>query len=264
MLKRALLAFLLVLPAGIGIAHADETKDCATAYEQTQRLQQKQELLSALDAAERCSRPTCPQLLKDECAQWVTDIKPKVPTVIVRVKDSNGCTAANAKVEVPGPSRKEGEALLVDPGAHVLTVFDPATNQSKQQPINFGPGERRDIDIDFAQPGAQCKGDIVTIEPTKSQKIRVPKVTLILGAAGGGLMLVGGVLGIIGAVKRGDLDECKPDCSQDRIDGVRPFFVAGDVLAGFGLLALGAAVVTYFAVDTTPAKPARAPFPFSF
>ena len=81
----------------------------------------------------------------------------------------------------------------------------------------------------------------------------VPTVTLVLGSIGAGLVVAGATVGIVGASKRADLDDCKPGCSREQIDGVRPFFLAGDVLAGFGILALGAAAVTYFAGDTKAA-----------
>jgi hypothetical protein len=236
-----------------GEAHADETRECAAAYEQAQRQQQKAELLSALDAAERCARPSCPALLRDECSHWVPAIRSKLPSLVVNVRASDGCTRSDSPVDPGGPSRKAAEsgALLIDPGVHDIRVTDPVSSASKVQTINFAPGERRDIDVDFAPEGAVCT------PASSSRKVAgftIAKPTLIIGAAGGGLLLGGALLGLIGAIKRSDLDECKPNCPQERIDGVRPFFVAGDVMAGFGILALGAATVMFLTVDAkTPA-----------
>ena len=83
-------------------AHADEaeTKECAAAYEHTQRLQQKSDLISALDEAERCSRPSCPALLKDECSRWASELKPKLPSLIIRVRGRDGCSQTNVKVDI--------------------------------------------------------------------------------------------------------------------------------------------------------------------
>jgi hypothetical protein len=111
-----------------------------------------------------------------------------------------------------------------------------------RETILFAEGERREIDVVFASDGAVCG----VPSSSKPLRQRIPKLTLVLGGVGAGLVLAGATLGAIGALETNDLDECKPNCSQERIDGVRPFFVAGDVIAGFGVLALGAAVITSF------------------
>ena len=228
----------------------DETRECATAYELTQRQQQKSDLVEALTSAERCARPSCPALLKDECNRWVSELRPKVPTLVVRVRGADGCARTDAKLEVAGSTQKHPDldALLVDPGVHEVKVTDPVSGQTKVQRINFAPGERRDIDVDFASEGKVCVASGV-----KTPIGRVSTMTLALGGAGAGLVLAGVTAGLVGASKRADLDDCRPGCSREQIDDVRPFFLVGDVLAGFGLLALGAAVVTFFVSDRTDA-----------
>ncbi|MBX3207680.1 MAG: hypothetical protein KF764_21705 [Labilithrix sp.] len=259
----AVAASLLVAPRGASAdstpARADETRECAAAYEQTQRQQQKSELIGALASAERCARSSCPALLKDECARWVTDLRPKLPSLVVRVRGGDGCARTDAKLEVDGATRKDprADALLVDPGVHVVKVTDPASGQTKAQSINFAPGERRDIDVDFASDEVTCGKTGVTTPVG-----RIPTVTLVLGSIGAGLVVAGATVGLVGASKRSDLDDCKPGCTREQIDDVRPFFLAGDVLAGFGILALGAAAVTYFARDTRAAASTRPRFVF--
>ena len=229
---------------------AEETRQCAAAYEATQRQQQKSELVDALESAERCARTSCPSLLRDDCLKWTSELRPKLPTLVVRVRGSDGCARTDAKLSVTGHSRKHptDDALLVDPGVHEIKVTDPASGQTKTQTINFAAGERRDIDVDFANEGAVC-----TSSGVNTPLGRVSTLTLALGGAGAGLVIAGATLGIIGASKRSDLDACRPDCGRDQIDSVRPFFLFGDVLAGFGILALGAAAVTFFASDTKAA-----------
>jgi hypothetical protein len=253
--RAAATGFAIVVASGTvaGRAGADEMRECATAYEQTQRLQQKSQLVAALEAAERCARPTCPDLLKNECAQWSKEIQSKIPKLVVHVRDGEGCDRTDAKIEVAGASRKEGDTLLVDPGRHEIVVTDPVSSGSKTHSIDFAPGERREIDVVFATDGAVCGGP----SAPKPSGQRIPKLTLVLGGVGGGLVLAGATLGAIGAIKTNDLDECKPNCSQERIDGVRPFFVAGDVIAGFGVLLLGAAVITYLSDDGKSAASSR-------
>ena len=235
----------------------DETRECAAAYEMTQRHQQKSKLVDALDSAERCARPSCPSLLRDECVSWAADLRSKLPSLVVRVRGADGCAQKDAKLDVDGNTRNSPrlDALLVDPGVHEVKVTDPVSGQTKTQRINFAPGERRDIDVDFASSDAVCAGGGL-----KTPIGRISTLTLALGGVGAGLVLTGAGVGLIGASKRAYLDDCRPGCSRERIDEVRPFFLVGDVLAGFGILALGAAVMTYFASDSKAAASTRPRF----
>jgi hypothetical protein len=236
---------------------ADERVECASAYERTQRAQQKSELISALDSAERCARPTCPALLSNECNRWVGEIRQKLPGLLVRVKSADGCPHEPSRVDVGGATRKEpdNDTLFLDPGTHEITVTDPVSRRTKTETIAFAPRERRDIDFDFASPTTVCGGGPQREQQRPSPPERnLPRTSLIIGGIGGGLVLVGVTLGLVGVAKRGGLDDCKPNCSNDRLDSVRSFFVAGDVVAGLGVLALGAAVVTLLTIDRSAAS----------
>lgn len=247
----------VVLVADPALAAADENRECAAAFEHTQRQQQEQKLISALESAERCARPTCPALLSTECSKWTSEVRAKLPSLVVRVRAEDGCPRTDARLEVTGAHRREDDGtLLLDPGVHDIIVTDPVSGKSKKETIPFAAGERRDIDVDFGATGVVCDGAPPSSSTGKSRR-KLSTLTLALGAVGGGLILVGATLGTIGAVKRGDLDdECKPRCTSAQIDSVKPFFIAGDVFAAFGLLTLGTAVVTFFASDSTNAKPA--------
>lgn len=241
----------LALVFAPALASADDLHECAAAYEQTQRLQQKSELLAAMDAAASCSKPVCPALLKDDCTKWANDLKTKIPSVVLHVRGGDGCARPEAQVSIDAPFRKGGgAALLVDPGTHEVTVVDPTTNQSRKQSLNLVPGEKRDIDVDFARPGAVCP------RPQESTPIgKVPTISLIAGTVGAGFVLIGAGLGIVGASKRSDLDDCKPVCTDDRVDSVRPFFIAGDIVAGVGVVALALGAISYFVLQPKKQTP---------
>ena len=236
------------------VAHADELHECAAAFEQTQRLQQKNELMSALEAAERCAKPACPSLLTTECSKWAKEIKAKLPALVLHVRAADGCALPEAVVSVDGPTRKgDGTVLLLEAGQHTVSVTDPATHQEKTESINFANGERRDIDIEFGKPGAIC--------PRPSEKTpfgKVPTVSLISASVGAGFLVLGTGLGIVGAVKRADLDSCKPSCSQDQLDGVQPFLTAGDIFAVVGIVGLAVGAISYFVLKPKSVAP-RAP-----
>lgn len=249
----ASLALALALVLAPAIAHADELRECAAAYEQTQRLQQKNELMSALESAERCAKPACPSLLSTECTKWERDIKAKLAALVIHVRGADGCPLPQATVRVDAPTRKGEGTLLVEPGQHTLTVTDPDTHQEKTESINFGMGERRDIDIELGNPGAAC----VPAPESKSpfaKLAKAPTISLVSGGAGAGFLVLGVTLGVIGAVKRGDLDSCKPNCTEKQLDGVQPFFTAGDIFGVIGLIGLAAGAITYFVLQPPAAS----------
>ena len=246
-LARITLLATLLAPAS---AAADELHDCAAAYEQTQRLQQKNQSFAAIDAANQCAKPECPALLRDDCAKWATELAAKLPSLVLHVRGGDGCARPEAQVTIDGPfKRGEGTALLMDPGTHEITVVDPITNASRKQTLNVAAGEKRDIDVDFAPPGAVC--------PKHEQSTpigKVPTLSLVAGTVGAGFVLIGAGLGIGGAVKRSNLDDCKPSCSDERVDAVRPFFIAGDVFAGVGVVALALGAISYFMLQPPTKK----------
>jgi hypothetical protein len=247
-------------------ARADERADCAKAYEQTQRLRQDSSAVRALEEADRCAQASCPDLLRSECATWSKEIRASVARIVVHVRGGDGCSAEQPAI-VPSPhARRDGDGWVVDPGVQELTVTDPSSARTKSVQFDLRPGERREIDVDFAAPNATCsKGTATAATPADASPRRIPLVSVGLGSVGVGFVVLGGALGIIGSGKRDDLDQCKPTCSQERIDGVKPYFVIGDTVAAIGLVAIGAAVAVYFATASTRVvKPTASGFAVSF
>ena len=226
-------------------ARGDERVECARAYEQAQRLQQSGENRKALDAAQRCSQPTCPALLAEECKPWVTQIRAQLSRLEVHVTGSDACPAHDFTVEIDRVKQPPGSDLLVDPGVHEVRVVDAATKHIADQTINAVAGQRHVVELGFASPLAVC-GSSEQPAAAAPGTTGIPKAAVGLGIAGGGLLVAGIALGVVGIVKRSDLDSCKPNCSADAIDGARTFFVAGDVVGAVGLLALGTAAAVYF------------------
>jgi hypothetical protein len=225
-------------------ARGDERVECARAYEQSQRLQQSGENRKALDAAQRCAQPTCPALLAEECKPWVSQIGQKLARLEVRVVGSDGCPAHDFAIQIDRVKQPTGSELLVEPGVHEVRVVDPATTHTADQTINAAAGQRHVVEMSFASPLAAC--GTTEENPVSAPASPMAKPAVGLGIAGGALLVTGIALGVVGLVKRADLDSCKPGCSEDSISGARTFFVAGDVVGGLGVLVLGTAVAVYY------------------
>jgi hypothetical protein len=248
------LATLLALVATSARVHADEREDCAKAYEQTQRLRQESSVVRALEEADRCAQASCPDLLRNECATWAKELRPSVARIIVHVRGGDGCTAEQASVAPTPHVRRDGDGWIVDPGVQELTVTDPSSARTKNVQFDLRPGERREIDVDFAEQNATCSRG--SGPSSGGSTGGIPLVSVGLGSVGLGFVVLGGALGIIGAGKRDDLDGCKPTCSQERIDGVKPYFVIGDTVAVIGVVSIGAAIAVYFATKSGSATKA--------
>lgn len=236
----AVVAFAMVVTAST--ARGDERHECARAYEQAQRLQQSGEMKKALEAAERCAQSSCPSLLEGECKPWVAKIRKELPTIEVHVSGADGCSLRDVTMEIDRVKHLPWTELPVDPGVHEVRFVDSATTRIVEKTINVGRGEHRVVELALAPEGVTCGGSATTALAAQP----IPKVAVGLGIAGGGLLLTGVLLGVVGAVKRGDLEDCKPSCSSADIDGTRAYFVAGDVVGAVGILTLGAAAAVFF------------------
>jgi hypothetical protein len=238
-------------------ARADERAECAKSYEQTQRLRQESNMVRAIEDADRCAQASCPDLLRNECATWAKELRASVARIVIHVRGGDGCAAVEPAI-VPSPrARRDGDGWIVDPGVQELTVSDPSSARTKKVQLDLRPGERREIDVDFAESNATCtKPTAPSPADGGGASRRIPPVSVGLASVGAGFIVLGGALGIIGAGKRDDLERCKP-CSQDRLDAVKPYFVIGDTVAAIGLVSIGAAIAVYFAVQSAPPPKAQ-------
>jgi hypothetical protein len=241
-------ACILAALAAASTARADERAECARAYEGAQRLRQRGENRKALDAAERCAQPTCPALLADECKPWANEIRQQLSRLEVHVIGSGGCALPDAVVEIDRVKQPPRGELLVEPGIHEIRTVDAATKRVADATISVVSGEHRVVELGLAPAGVVCGGSASgsSTQRASTDRAAIPKLALGLGIAGSTFLVSGIVVGIAGAVKRSDLDACKPSCNSIRIDDVRTYFVVGDILAAVGLLTLGAATAVFF------------------
>lgn len=245
-MKGARVALAIAATTFASAAHADERAECAKAYEQAQRLSQQDQMTKAALAAQRCSRNTCPALLSSECREWTQQFRARLARVALDVKGADACTKSEYRVEIDRVKRSESGDLLVDPGVHEIRVMDPASGKTKDETVDLAAGSRRQLSFDFSPPGAQCSGDSGAT-PTKSSS-SVPTPAIVLWVAGGAMLVTGISVGLVGAGKRSDLDDCRPNCSRDRLDDTQMFFTLGDVVGGVGIAALAAGALVYFLV----------------
>jgi hypothetical protein len=226
--------------------------ECATAYEQGQRLQKSGALLKARDAFILCARDPCPTAFQPECVQWLAETEKRIPSVIVQVRDRSGTTQAEVRLSIDGVlvlSRLTGKSIEVDPGDHVFRI-EPIAGTAVEQRVLVVEGERSRL-VTFTVDGEAPTGASAT---SKRSSIAP---WLIYGAFGLGAVGAASFayFGLHGLSQRRDLEDCNHRCSADvmnpTLDRARRDFLLADISIGVSLAALTTGVVLLLASSPT-------------
>jgi hypothetical protein len=137
----AALGFLLAPPARA----AEPTKtQCIDANEAAQPLRKAGKLRAAEERLLVCVRPSCPAVVRDDCAQRLTELRAAEPTVVFVVKDESEHDLTAVHVTVDGvdlTTKLDGSAIPVDPGEH-LFVFDADGRLKEARTLMLNEGEK--------------------------------------------------------------------------------------------------------------------------
>lgn len=155
------------------------------------------------------------------------------------------------------------QACWVNPGKHVV-VARARTAKAEEQ-ISVTEGETLRLELVFSpdppdprrvrQGGEEQAKPATTAERAGSRTI--PLSVWVLGGVAVAGVGAGTVFGLSAVDQRDELrDSCAPDCSADRVDGVRRRALAANLSFGLGAAAAAAAVATYVFL---PAAAAPAP-----
>ena len=156
---RLAIAALLLAAATAGEARADDADTCATASEQGQELRDQGKLRAALELFVQCAAATCPAIVRNDCAPWVTQVQAKLPTVAFRARDGEGHDITDVRVSVDGEEiagKLDGRALTMDPGTHTFR-FNKAGEPEVTRTLLLREGEKGrlvDVVIGAAPPPA--------------------------------------------------------------------------------------------------------------
>lgn len=240
-----------VLCAVIGLlssacARADEAVlECVKAAEDAQSQRSSHQLRAARLKFLLCAQPTCPAVVRNDCAGWLADVDKVMPSVVVQARDTRGVELTDIRVSVDGDvlaERLDGLAIPVDPGVH-LFQFERAGVPALRQQILIREGEKgRALPITLAALPTQ------PALPDRPPH-RTPPLTYVFGG-----LAVGGFAGwaYFGLKGIHDAHEiagmpCAPTktCDAGLVAAARRELIAGDVAMVVGLLSAGAAAYIY-------------------
>lgn len=290
---RGVLALLLVGSAlHVGAARAEEALEaesdvqaCATAYEQAQVARNNGKLVVAQEHLRICVQEACPDFVKTDCGQWLSDIKRDIPSVIFSPVDSHGKELfEGVKVRVDGTEVPlDGRPVELDPGQHEVTYEYEGETQTQKVAIRQGEKNRvikleivtdKDSDGDGILDSTDqcpmeagvaptgCPPVVAPASPTQPDK-KLRLGAYIAWGVGGAGIVVGSIFGYLGYSAEEDaLEQCgEPEaCTENEknalIDDVdQKNLIANISLFGVGLTGAATGTVLFFLSQPSGDKP---------
>jgi hypothetical protein len=267
LLLGAILSASCILPAGQ--AWGDEKQECFDAHELGLKLKREGKLRAARDAFARCTRETCPGLVRTDCTDILGKLVASQPTIVVGARDSDGKELTSVAVFIDGvraTDRLDGRPIEIDPGERAMR-YESADGSVITETMLVRQGEKeRLISIRFASkapvpataaPSASAATPAAPAAPPKPGGMRR---TLGYAFAALGVIGAGGFayFGLTGLGKEKDLQACEPRCSQSDVDGLKTRYLMADISAGIGVLGLGLATWMFLSTPSPSTDKAAA------
>ncbi len=276
------LAVALAFVASTRAALAETPRACVEAVERGQSLRDKVKLTQAKAAFLVCASSTCPEVIQRDCAQWVSELDGRIPTVILTASDASGHDVVYARVSVDGElfaDRLDGIAVPMDPGIHTFRI-EPAGGPALQQIVVIREAEKYQKQH-FTLPAASApavgapsppapphtgapRSSPPPVEPPParpSAAVAYPagwRTGAIVAVSAAGVAAASfAAFGIGGIIDVQHLDStCSTRCPYASVDTAKSYLRIADVSLGVGVVALAAA--TWFYLEWR-AHPGRAP-----
>ncbi len=238
--------------ATLGEAHADEKQACLGAFDRAQQLRIEGKLRAAKDQLAICARAECPQLVRQDCAQWQNEVMTSLPSVVIGARDDNGKDVMAVRVSIDGvlvAETLDGKSIALDPGAHKFHFEAPGTSTIDEQLLIREGEKNRVITVRLSAKSDSLSPPKGLASPSAlsgTQKSSTPAPVYILGAVG--VVALGAAL-FFDLKGNGDAitlrTVCAPSCRQSDVDAVQTKYVAAGVSLGIGVVALGFATYLY-------------------
>jgi hypothetical protein len=243
---RTMLTLSLVLVAST--ARAQDAVSCKDAYDRSQVVRDKGELVAAHKLLEQCVVATCSQYVQKECAGWLADVEARMPSVILSAKDGAGADLVDVAVSIDGkdgPKKLDGRALDVDPGEHAFAFTGPDGKKVEQRVVvrEREKGKVVAVVIGEPPPSAKPASDGSAAAPPPSGMSPLKLGGFVTGGLGVGGLVVGSIFGVVAGNDLGAPHcDAQKTCEPGAIGNAKSAatvstigFVAGGVLLAGGV-----------------------------
>jgi hypothetical protein len=233
-------------------ARADVKQACVQASTDGQALRDGEKLREARERFVACARDECPSIVRKYCAEWLTDIERRIPTVIFRAQSKAGEDLVGGRLTIDGTLQSTGfgAAIPLDPGEHVVHA---------ERTIGLGPpvdehvmvieGEKgRIVTLNFPAPPAPHPAVAVTPVTEEASPSRGRRIGAATWVAGGVALAGFASFGVFAVVAQGDLSHlrqtCAPYCGASDLSSVKTEALVADISLGVGVAGLAALTYT--------------------
>jgi hypothetical protein len=188
-------------------AGANSSKQrCVDDNAAAQDLRRSGKFAAASERLRRCATPSCPTIVRDDCARRLDDLERVQPSVVFDVRDPSGGDVVAVRIRVDGTvltARLEGTPLEVDPGPHVFT-FEVSGQPvvTKDLVVREGEvGRHERVVVGQAQTlssgssGSAASG--LTSELPREAQARGPNARHVVGLSLAGAGAVSAVVGVV-------------------------------------------------------------------
>jgi hypothetical protein len=249
LLVRAVVCFATVATCSGASADDDVKQSCLEAHGQGQDEKEQGHITLARGFFAACAQPTCPALVKDDCARLLDEVDRAQPSIGFSARDASGSDLPDSSVFIDGVlviSRLDGIWHDIDPGMHIVRFEHGGRRQEHDIIVAAGEKGRVIVGVfDDPQPAA----------PARTLRVRARRIgrALAIGASAA-LVGVGGTLLIVGLGRVPDKcslaeHECAAppgDAAFHEASRAVRLSNVGWAVAGVGLAALGASLIWYF------------------
>jgi len=221
MLARKLIAGGLALGALLAVSHPAraDVPACLDASEKGQRARSAGKLREARERFLACGAASCPALVRQDCAQWNSELSQTLPTVVFGARDTQGRDMFDVSVSMDGEplvQKLDGKSVTVDPGKHTFR-FETAGMPPVEEVALVKEGERaRVISVTFGA-GTGSTADPATVRAAQDESSSrgghtpYPWIVAGLGAAG---IAVGAAVALTAPDRPGNCDADSRTCAR--------------------------------------------------
>ncbi len=224
---------------------ADIKNQCADAYEATQRDRAAGHLLAARKAGIFCAQPSCPEVLRTDCAKWTSEASNSIPSLVIEARTRAGELLTEVFAQVDGAAfsdRLDGRSRELDPGRHHIHL----------EALGFLPNDSDFVVVE----GHQAQRLSITLEPEPIAP-PAPRPVPVAAYALGGVGVLGlasfTFFGLSGNHKKSELSQCQDACPSSSRAPIERDYLVADVSLGVSVVSFGVAAWLAF----TSQKPAQ-------
>lgn len=245
-----------------GRADDEAKKTCASAFASGQRLMRSGRLLEARKMLVLCGGPQCPAVMHPDCQQWLDSVEASTPTVVFQVSAAKSDPPGDIKVAVDdGESMAfDGRALPMDPGTHEVTfVADGFAPAHRRMVVSEGEKLHREtIELVPVRQVADGRSSLPAAEAVPaSHRGRVTTGVVIASAVGVAAGTAAVILGLKARADDRGLDQCKPNCTQERVSQIRSEYLWTNLSIGLAVTGVATATVLLLLHGDSAKTPAR-------